>query len=526
MTTSINKLKLLDNKEPETFAIDLDSLPSTIMDLSLTIEIRLEALEIYHKKFGSEETTELITKLGMMYTLSGTTLIKNYLYDIVKKSSISNMLKLMAAKSLSSFNDKDELGYDAIDFICQDLSDIPTPVKIESVSILINSPLKKYQENSKNYFCKIINDDTLGCDFRYKTILSLENITSNIYFITEACLVFLANEKNMTLYRILSGQCLLQKCKITDIIGQNIENVLLSFAKDADLDYNLRADAADVLLQLGSESNKIIARDVIMILGRIEGNVRTIFDNAQNVHVDDIEESVLEIIVFLSSLPMMTLRKIPITWEYVKLQIDNLVKKLYVVPVSKIKNKPTKKEESVIKQVQDHIEKINISLNRISMDRALYSKYNCTILNVLMKVWTYINQNEHETEMKNCLLQELVDMSGTCSSGFMSRIVNSISGFGQFNLRMSFRDQIIANFTGRLNAKAMIIKDLDFQEKVLSEMTVTCSDYQARKNFLKFFREEMLNIREEMYLEFNEHIDDCSFDLYFRCAISNYEGVR
>jgi hypothetical protein len=60
-------------------------------------------------------------------------------------------------------------------------------------------------------------------------------------------------------------------------------------------------------------------------------------------------------------------------------------------------------------------------------------------------------------ELYKRMLQELEAMSGTCSSGFASRLVNIISGFGNFNIRISFEDQIISNFIGRLNAKARTI---------------------------------------------------------------------
>ena len=43
---------------------------------------------------------------------------------------------------------------------------------------------------------------------------------------------------------------------------------------DNELDYNIRADVADVLLNLGDEKTKSLARDVIILLGRRLGNVR------------------------------------------------------------------------------------------------------------------------------------------------------------------------------------------------------------------------------------------------------------
>ena len=34
--------------------------------------------------------------------------------------------------------------------------------------------VEKYKEQSNSYFINIINDEKINCDYRYKTILSLE----------------------------------------------------------------------------------------------------------------------------------------------------------------------------------------------------------------------------------------------------------------------------------------------------------------------------------------------------------------
>ena len=52
---------------------------------------------------------------------------------------------------------------------------------------------------------------------------------------------------------------------------------------------------------------------------------------------------------------------------------------------------------------------------------------------------------------------------------------------------------------------------------------INSDNYNDRRNFLKFFRKNMLGIRQELYEEFKTYIDDPSFDLYFRAAISTYE---
>ena len=195
-------------------------------------------------------------------------------------------------------------------------------------------------------------------------------------------------------------------------------------------------------------------------------------------------------------------------------------------------------------------------------------------------MWCYITDHKHEKELKKRLLEELEDMSGTCSSGFLSRLVNVVSGFGDFSIRISWQDQIIGNLTGRINKEIKnitsenslfidklediiilklqitgeilkICEDLeeittetivdkyksspeyslescleDFQESVLQELTVNTSQFSDRQNFSLFFRTIIGNIREEMYSEFKQFLSDTSFDLYMRKALFKYEGVQ
>lgn len=555
-------------EESKTIIIDRDqeSLSELIVDLSLPIETRIQGIEMYFANFGQEESNEIINRLSMMYTMSGVKILEKYLYAMCMKCKISTFLKITAAKSLCYFNPEKELGYKALDTVCKDMEDFATPCKIEAVCLLMLHTT--YKKQSLQYFCNIINNLKLDCDYRYKTILSLENkeIPTRVYFIKESALLFFKNQNNRTLYRILAGQYLIQKTKIKGKELEQTELILMSFAQDPDLDYNLRADAADVVLQLGSEENKKTTREIIMMLGRQDGDVKTIFDNAQNVHVDEIEQSVLEALEFLSGISMKTLSGIPgtaqITFEYVKKQIEEELEK----SKPKEQKRKTKKYKEEKKNYDEKEDKIKISLNRIYMDRALYSNYNCSLLHILLKIWTYLSTHESYEDMKNRLLEELIDMSGTCSSGFASRLVNVISGYGDFNLTISWRDQIVANFTGRLNAivrdiaseehiqkngklynfrecnyigcdvenddhrsddaqhKKKLLNMLEkFQENVLEEMTVNSNEFAARKNFLKFFRKNMLGIRQELYEEFKEHIPDTDFDLYFRAAIATYE---
>ena len=441
------------------------------------------------------------------------------------------------------------------------------------------------------------------------------------YFIYEAQLSFLTTNSNRTSYRVLAGQYLLQKFSLSTSVREIVQNTLLQFATDTDLDYNLRADATDVLMQLGDDVTKTLSRQIIMELGRLDGEVVTVFDNAQNVHTEEVEASVAEVLEFFAGLPTLKINETPIEFSYVKSKVDDMLKKK-----RKMRMKETVKpgvhinicqycENGIGKEYKDDEEccseicqkqllteeMIKLALNRIEMDRALYSKYNSTLVNILLKVWTYMAGHESKEEMHKRLLQELEEMSGTCSSGFASRLINVISGFGEFNIRISWGDQIKANLSGRLNAAARNIANDDslfrkdpyltemvelclnedhdlygeksiksrllagmkekqatksvgpaqhikmkevvsvfltedrsekvedcidhFLERVLEEMVVISSQSSQRRYFSLFFRSHVAAIREEMYSEFKEYIDDTTFDLYMRKAMMHYEGA-
>jgi hypothetical protein len=498
-----------------------------------------------------------------------------------------------------------------------------------------------YKKPSLDYFCEIINDPFIDCDFRYKAILSLEakkdskgpekyNIQDREYFLKNSCLEFLNNNSNYTMYRILAGQYLLQRITLDAIISRKIQMTLLSFAEDEHLDINLRADAADTLLNLGEPHIKEQARGIIMILGRMLGGARTVFNNAQNVHVTEVEDSVKEILGFLTSFPTMEINKKAVDFDYVEAQIKDVIKKQKEAKIDELRPKEiienvqkdsatgfiaatgitgpiyvnctfccSSFKEDEIENIEektidnkffctencfkehDRIDKMLISLNRINIDRILYSKYNQTLANILIKVWSFLVDHESKDEMIKRLLEELYDMSGTCSSGFASRLVNIISGFSDYSIKISFTDQIVANFIARMNAKTRKICDPDsiyygekhrdvvllymrnnnlikqvknvkdlknrdtlideyllenkeekikmaveeFSDNVLVEM-VNSDNYEDRPNFIQFFCDNVPILRQELYEEFKEYVSDSEFDLATRQAVSNYEGIR
>ena len=596
---------------------------SIILDNTVKNRTRLHVLEKYFELVSEHDTIEIINKITGIYQFSGSKIVENFLYLIAVESNLSSFLKLECAKSLLSFEELEEgsdsdddeelaqiksesdaqirernavrkkLGFQVLNDVCSNMSDMPTPCCIEAVFLLMTT--NDYKDQCVEYLCSLLSDVELECDYRYKILLSVEkhpSIENKEFYLYNGLFCFLLFQKNMTMYRILAGQYLLQKLKLEEEDITEIQQIILSFASDEELDYDRRADASDLLLQLGTPEMKLKGREIINHLATMKGIVRTVFDNAQNVHTVEIENSVMHILEFLADFPIAKNKDIEIDFSFIKSKIDKSLEEMKELVNSEkdsviellnrkqfsqfceycgtgvdVENLLQDKFCSQLCVDNNHKEKnIKLSLNRIYMDRLLYSKFNLTLNHILIKVYSYIVAQSNSEEMYKRLLEELNDMSGTCSSGFASRLVNTISGFGEFNIQISFTDQIISNFAGRLNARIKHITSTDsifrtsrlrdminlyiservddsvddilsserkideclaeFQSNVISEISVESSNYIDRKNFLLFLRSHMSSIREELYGEFREFVSDTDFDLAIRRAIYNYEGCN
>lgn len=484
---------------------DPKDLYEIIMDLSIDKNIRLRSLERYHLS-TPHQTTDVINRLAGMYQFSGTSMLRKYLSSICTDTSIPSNIKILCAYSLCSF--KDKKAYGCLNHVCDTFDcSISTPCRIEAIKLLMECD--DFKKNTLDYFCSIVTSPAIDPEYRYKTILGVED---KPFYLYNSCYKFFSDKENTPVrYRILAAQNMLNSSDDEHLSGDirmTIEDEMLAIANDHKLyqDDNIRADAADVLLGC-SERLRERAREIIFSIGlRGKDTGDTFFNNSQNVHIKSLEDSSKTILKFLESVPYQKIDDVPIDKKYVDSQIHELVS-------NSSKHQTTK---------------VNIALNRIEMDRAVYvcsdaGTFGLTF--ILLKLWSYISTHDQRDELCIRLLDELCDMAGTCSSGYILRLLNVLSGFDNFQLRISWEEQLIANVIGRLNARINQIEDDKVRDLVLEEMTVPCGEYEKRLNFLKFFRQHISEIKEELYDEFKIHISNDEFDLYFRKAIMKYEGV-
>jgi hypothetical protein len=600
MTTSLDELlesfdlNEENQEEVDIHDLDNDELQEVIMNLQEPLEKRVSYLETYYTRV-KDDTIGVLGTLAGMYQMSGSKLLEQFFYHICKSDILSSFIKYEASKNILDYEEMEELsdsdeedeekqarkernaeiqksnqqrksiGYNALNMVCKNTTGMPTPYRVDAIFRLMDSEFG-HKTNAQTYMDNLVVDSNIQCDYRYKTIMALENRSAKYFreeigklfsdqkfvrhvydktrfsierlftniklnvkdsrlwhnilfhldyddlrelykerfpgkqcgydiFISSAQQAFLFCRENDVYYRVLSAQYLLQKCKLEPKVAEQVCTELELIAKNTEFDYNRRADSADVLLQMGVTNRyKEIGREIINDLANVHGVSRTLFDNAQNVHAAKVEESVIDALEFLNAMPLARNGDKPIDLDFVRCEIECMLKvqreSRYVAnTVKKDTKKCTYCSSSILKaeeyndiqfcsskcvEMYKRDNKIRLALNRIQMDRALYSRFNSSLVNILLRVWTYLSGNEHENEMRLRMLEELEEMSGTCSSGFATRLINVISGFGEFNIRISWEDQIRGNLTGRLNAHIRKICDTDsiFREKELMNQIV------------------------------------------------------
>lgn len=421
------------------------------------------------------------------------------LKDVIVNEGISSHERLLTAVTL--YNQKMiHICYPSFEKLALD-QNMLIGHRIEACRYLFISEDIEYLEVAQEVLLDIIDTIEYPCDYRYKIITSFVfsqkrgfstlfnfgriKIPYNEEFVSGLQMVFFYNTENDIRYRILSGQNLLQMETIDQKEKEKIANQILLVANDDTLDENTRADAADVVLRLCQGQLRTRARGIIQSLGRGGDNfknTRNLYEDSQNVHNQGISESILK---FIENFIENVIHKydegeIP-SFEMVHSQVIKLINSKELIPKDKIKTLR--------------------SLNRISIDTSTFTKYNIGLAEIFVHVWLRmrIYKPEEQETLQNRLIEELIDMSETCSSGHYERLINVLSLYDSV-VKIDWKDQIIANISGRLNAS---IRDApeDIRD-TLACGAMSDADKEEKKVYRNFLKENLKLLKEELYEEF------------------------
>ena len=427
--------------------------PDDIFNMYTPIEKRLEMLNNHPDPLG------IVADLCSRYNITQTSLIRKYLIEIMIKSQINPDLKIEIGKTLS----KPEL---LKQLIKEQMLEISTPCIIDTILYIVQDE-NEIQESSKDMLVNFFLSD-IESEHKYKTLVKINDTLYDQFSLD----FFIHSTTEPITYRIMACQMILQNNNNNKITACNL---LLTFCNDLDLDENVRADAADTLLHLGLDEYKEQARAVIIVLG---GRGITVYENAQNVHNNTIDASVEQILIDIQYTPIKT-------------SFQDMVKYL---------------------ETTENYNNLEIALNRITFDQKLHTKLNLTLEKIAVIIWNFIHLEDTKDELIQRFIEELIEMTNTCTSGHVARLVSVLSGYTNHNIQISLEDQMVANLSTRFRNK-MTAHDADIMLEYLYS-----KEFDKPKT-LAFFRRHISDIQNELYDEWKSLLSFEEFDSLMRIAI-------
>lgn len=320
-----------------------------------------------------------------------------------------------------------------------------------------NSPTEYLLKRLCEIWKSIILDGLLQEEFRYKLLQSLCNsedykLNDNVKFnFSDISLQYNWEDYRYIMY-------IIQFIIKTNYLHSSHLNRLYNLINERNLQSNAKADIADFFLglkenysdySLPENITDYIAKgkEILDSLSYEEGGAKTFYNNTQNIHKIEVDSSINPFIEMLVSMNI----EIPSTEE----EYDDFVDKV----VDEIKD--------FASQIHTPDNQIRImgSINRFILDNTLYSKYSVSLLNLLIRSYYYIQSHQYKYELMKRLCEELCDMSDTCTTGHIGRLVNIFSGY-ELTMSMPIEEEIKSCVYARLNTiignKPEEIRDLIF----------------------------------------------------------------
>jgi len=162
-----------------------------------------------------------------------------------------------------------------------------------------------------------------------------------------------------------------------------------------------------------------------------------------------------------------------------------------------------------------HDNRVDRAVARISLDRTLYSSKALTLKGLLCKVYGMIQAHPCRDELTKRLVEELHDMSDTCSSGHLLRLINVFSGF-EGGITLGVREEITTVVNHRING--LVAK----QPAEVMDAIVEALSEGAEDVLMKHLYSELARLHDELWADYRTLIDQQLFTEHFRGTVMKW----
>ena len=186
---------------------------------------------------------------------------------------------------------------------------------------------------------------------------------------------------------------------------------------------------------------------------------KSVYNDKQNVHNSSINSSVKQVVIALCK-DVERFAPHP-EWEKIKEQVY-----LEMEPLG-----------FITKSTLDEV------FRRIDLDISTYG-IDINLVQIFTSVWIWIHHHRDLNQLLQRLAEEMSEMAGFCSTGFMSRLINVIQGFSKkenLKIKLSIKDQSHAVVTHFLEKMIQEEKEIDLLQEMMDKSAI----------FVDFAREKL-----------------------------------
>ena len=281
----------------------------------------------------------------------------------------------------------------------------------------------------------------------------------------------------------------------------SVLDFVMDIADDENEDEYSRSECADILYSIGDQEEVIFGMKILQEIGYMDQdlNKTTIYSNTQNVHDETINSSVRKII--------MTLHK-----DYLLLNL-NLLGNCSLEYLHKIFS-------DELKSSDDQNQKLQSFFMRLMTDPTKFE--NLTLVDIFIIVFHKIQSfiPEIKDECFKRLVEEINESDNTCHTGYVSRLVNVLSGFVQedrYMFTINPKDELRSAVFARINASMTALPPY-LKEDVLNSLW--SDDKTTFEEFYNLYTPE-----EELKEEYKEILSEEEFMSVYQKALKDFQSI-
>lgn len=374
--------------------------------------------------------------------------------------------------------------------------------RIQCVRYMCFIPYKEYVSHCVEASKTIIENDKYDIYNRYFFFANNSRNTKldghvvhdlHPYFFT------LSKERNYPLeLTLMSARYIIDQYDYLSDERNTVLEYILDIADDKNESIYARSECADILITLGEGNEIIFGEQVIEELGDLyfENKNKTIYTNAQNAHNETINENTRNIVRALYK-------------EYLKTKSYNdLIKTSY---------EDIHKELSDIDNSEETQDKLHSFFYRVMTDPFRFERLSLS--DIVLLVYNKIYSFENKNDLMKRLLEEILDCDNSCTTGYFTRIVNTLNGFINdkdmcFNINP--RDELRSVIFARINRNIRSLPEKT-RESVLE--AIEEANFGVFEEFMDYYSPE-----DEIKKEYLGLIEEEEFDKIFSKCVDEFIG--